>query len=123
MGYGLVDARATLSTDPAFFVEARIAGVAAVVEDGATVVRVDGTADADRFVRAWLEIGAGAEPSPWRAVGEPLAALVRLGEVGQVAAAALQGELRWPLRLRVEHSDGTLREAYFLSDPGLEELP
>ena len=113
-GYGLVDARAALDADPAFFVEARIEGVEAVVEDGATLVRVRGTADADRFVRAWLEIGPGAEPEQWRAVGKQLAAPVRGGEVGRIPAAALQGEPRWTLRLRVEHSDGTLREARFL---------
>ncbi|MBW2242578.1 MAG: S8 family serine peptidase, partial [Deltaproteobacteria bacterium] len=113
-GYGLVDARAALAADPAFFVEARITSVAAEQIDGATVVQITGTADANRFAKAWLEIGPGEDPAEWTRVEDSPAGPVRDGLLGQVPASAFGGAPKWTLRVRVEHEDGTLREARFV---------
>ncbi|MBW2395339.1 MAG: S8 family serine peptidase [Deltaproteobacteria bacterium] len=113
-GYGLVDARAALAADPAFFAEARITSVAAEQIDGATVVQITGTADANRFAKAWLEIGPGEDPAEWTRVEDSPAGPVRDGLLGQVPASAFGGAPKWTLRVRVEHEDGTLREARFV---------
>lgn len=113
-GYGLVDARAALAADPAFFVEARITAVEVTMENGATLVQLTGTADANRFVQAWIEIGRGEDPTEWTRIEGGLEAPVRKGLIGQLPAEALRGAPQWTLRVRVEHADGTLREARFL---------
>ena len=113
-GYGLVDARTALAADPAFFVEARIASVAAEQIDGGAVVQITGTADADRFASAWLEIGPGEDPAEWTRIDGGPTGPVRSGVLGRVPAAAFGGAAKWTLRVRVEHEDGTLREARFV---------
>jgi hypothetical protein len=113
-GYGLVDASAALRADPAYFLEARITGAAAAQVGGATVVQLTGTADADQFARAWIEIGAGKDPTEWTRIEGELPAPVRDGVIGQVPAEAFGGAPQWTLRVRVEHSDGTFREARFV---------
>ncbi|MCP5068550.1 MAG: S8 family serine peptidase [bacterium] len=113
-GYGLVDARAALEADPAFFIEARIASVAVAQVGGATVVQITGTADADHFAKAWLEVGAGEDPTEWTRIEDAPTGPVRDDLLGQVPAAAFGGAAKWTLRVRVEHQDGTLREARFV---------
>lgn len=113
-GYGLLDARAALRADPEFFVEAGIDGVEVVHGDaGGAAVRVRGTAAANRFDRAWLEIGAGEEPAEWRAVGELLEHAVDGGVLGDVPARELAGSSLWTIRLRVRHENGRDREARY----------
>ena len=55
-GFGLLDARAALSADPEFFVDAWITGVKVVREGGKVLLRVIGTADANQMKQAWIEI-------------------------------------------------------------------
>ncbi len=118
-GYGLVDARAALAhlaEKPAYFVTARIRDVEVARRDGRQVVRVLGTADADGFRRAWLELGAGREPTAWRRLGAELDEPVRDGVLGEVPAREFAGSPLWQLRLVTEHRDGSRREARFELD-------
>ena len=64
-GYGRIDVKAALAADPAFFVEARIAAVEVVQADSGVRLKVRGTADAEMFAGAYLEIAPGdAPPEP-----------------------------------------------------------
>lgn len=112
-GYGLLDVRAALARDPRFFVEAKISGVRVASAGGQTVVEVSGTADADRFHAARLEVGAGAEPRGWTPVGQPLTSRVREAVIGSIPAAILAGAKEWTIRVITEHADGSRREARF----------
>ena len=91
-GYGLLDAKAALAADPAFFVEASISGLSVVKKDDGQYVRVTGTAAADRFKEARIEIGEGENPSAWQAVGTPLQASVN----ARTSATAAQGSFSPP---------------------------
>ena len=66
-GYGRLDAAAALTADPAFFVDAQIARIAAGTAGGAQVLEVFGTADADRLKSARLEYGGGRQPDDMEA--------------------------------------------------------
>ena len=112
-GYGLLNARAALIADPAFFVEARITGVAVIQEDGKHVAQVDGVANADKFEEAWLELGAGEEPKKWKKVGGTLKTPVGQGMLGEVDSKNFAGSKVWSLRIRVKHKNGTERESRF----------
>jgi hypothetical protein len=112
-GYGLVDARAALAANPAYFVEATITGVRSVRREGALLVEVVGTADANRFAAAQVELGEGDAPENWTAVGEPTLTPVRDGVLGEVDAATLRGSPKWTLRVVTRHEDGSRREARF----------
>jgi subtilisin family serine protease len=112
-GYGLVDAQAALRADPRFFLETEISGVRVAATGGQTVVEVSGTADADRFRSARLEIGAGGNPQAWKAIGAALSRSVRSGVLAAIPAQALAGAKEWTIRLVAEHENGSRREARF----------
>jgi subtilisin family serine protease len=112
-GYGLLDARAALSADPNFFAIAEITGIKVITEGASAKVQVLGTADADRFKSASLEIGAGKRPAEWKKVSEPILKPVRAGILGYIPAAELQGSAEWTIRLIVQHQNGKSREAWF----------
>jgi subtilisin family serine protease len=111
-GYGIVDARSALGADPRFFVEARITEVRAVTTPTGAGVEVYGAADADRFARARLEVGAGKEPASWLP-GPSVSTRVSNGLLGTIPASALSGGSHFTLRLVVEHAGGRTREARF----------
>lgn len=117
-GYGLLDARAALAADPAFFIEAGIAGVSVAAGAGGQVVRVAGTADADRFADARVELGEGDAPTAWTAVGAPLAAKVQNGALADIPVGSFQGSRRWTIRVVVRHENGRAREARFVLNLG-----
>ncbi len=112
-GYGLLDARAALSADPEFFVEARITGVQTAKVRGKTVVRVLGIADANAFGKAWIEIGAGENPTKWKKVSRTIAEPVKGSALDDLAAGNFRGSKQWVLRLIVGHENGRRREARF----------
>jgi subtilisin family serine protease len=112
-GYGLLSAQAALSADPDFFVEARISGVGVVKKDGKQVARVTGTANADEFKEAWLELGAGEDPKQWTKAGENLGKPVAEGVLAEIDPNALSGSKVWILRVRVIHKNGKERENRF----------
>jgi len=117
-GYGLLDARAALAAEPAVFVEAHITGVQVVRERGEVMVEVTGTADANDFDRAWIEVGAGENPSTWKKATDELTKPVRGGALGRIPASALQGASQWIIQLVAEHDDGSRRLAWFTLNLG-----
>ncbi|MFQ5881018.1 MAG: S8 family serine peptidase [Candidatus Methylomirabilales bacterium] len=112
-GYGLLDVRAALAADPAFFIEARLTRVQPAQEGGQTVVRVSGTADANAFAKAWIEVGPGKHPTKWKQVSRTLTRPVKGGTLDDLAAGHFRGAKQWVLRLIVEHENGKRREARF----------
>ncbi len=117
-GYGLIDARAALTIDPAFFVKASISGVVVVQENGRTIVRVQGTADANSFEEAWVELGQGENPESWKKVTKTLDKPVLNNSLGDIDALELQGAQQWILRLITRHKNGRERKARFLLSLG-----
>jgi hypothetical protein len=117
-GYGRVDARAALAADPAFFVEARIADVAVVQKDGRPFVQVLGTANADRFAKAWIEVGTGDAPQSFKVSPRVMSAPVSGAVLDEVDAGEFAGAKKWTLRLVTEHRNGRRREARFVLDAG-----
>ena len=113
-GYGILDAKAALAADPRYYIEAEIAEVAAQRTDAGTVVRVSGTADADRFASAWIEIGKGESPTEWRRVSRNLDKATRAGLLDDLAAQNFAGAPVWTLRLVVKHENGKSRETRHL---------
>jgi subtilisin family serine protease len=117
-GYGRLDARGALAASPDYFLLATVTGVGITQVDGAPMIEVVGTADANRMQRAWLELGAGENPGDWRPVGRPIAAPVRDGVLQRFVVQELAGQPQWTLRLVVEHEDGSRREARYLLNTG-----
>ncbi len=113
-GYGRLDAAAALAADPRFFVEAAIDRVEVATTPGGPVARVIGTADAERFAGARIEIGKGETPAKWLPVEGALSAPVRAGTLREIPAAVFQGSAVWTLRLLTAHANGRTREARFL---------
>lgn len=111
-GHGLLDARAALAADRDFDIQAEITGVAVVAEGGGQRVRVSGTATANRFASARIELGAGANPATWTAAGE-LTEAVMAGVLASIDASQFRGSPLWTIRLIVTHHDGTTRETRF----------
>jgi hypothetical protein len=112
-GYGRLDVAAALAADPDYFTHAAIDGIAVAVVDGEQVARVGGTADADDFESAVLEIGAGENPDQWREIGRPLRDPVVNGVLGDIPSAELQGQPVWTIRIVIEHADNSRREARY----------
>ena len=115
-GYGRLDARAALAADPDRYLLARLTGVAVRRAADGPVIEVSGRASADRFRRAWIEIGrggAGEPPRAWEKVGDDLERPVDRGVLAAIPADRFRGGSAWVLRLVVEHADGSRREARF----------
>jgi subtilisin family serine protease len=113
-GYGLLDAKAALAADPAFFVEAAIAGLSVVKKEDGQYVRVTGTAAADRFKDARIEIGEGENPIAWQSVGSPLQAAVNAGVLAEIPATAFRNAKIWTVRVVSTHTNGRSREGRFI---------
>ncbi len=110
-GYGLLDARAALSADPKFFVDALITSVKVVKTGKRPFVRVIGTADADQLKKAWVEIGAGEKPTEWKKVSWALSSSVRGAKLADIPTYLFAGSNRWTIRVITEHQNGRRREA------------
>lgn len=112
-GYGLVDARAALSVDPAFFILAEITGVSIVEDKGKVALAVQGSADAHKFKSATLAIGAGENPTSWKDTGVTLRQPVKAGELGRIDAGMFAGSAVWIVRLTVEDAGGRQRVFWY----------
>ncbi|MGH8616213.1 MAG: S8 family peptidase [Burkholderiales bacterium] len=113
-GYGLLDAKAALAADPAFFVEAGITALGVVRKDDGQYVRVSGTAAADRFKEAVVEIGEGENPGVWQKVGTTLQAPVSAGILAEIPASTFRTAKIWTVRVVSEHTNGRKREGRFV---------
>ncbi len=115
-GYGALDARAALRADPDYYVIARIDSLKPVERNGSRFLEPTGSATADKFKRAWLEVGQGKAPRKWvRVQGTIAAPFANLG-LGLIPAAHFTGRGAWTVRLLVEHENGSRREARFALD-------
>jgi len=112
-GNGFLDAAAAITADPEFYLEASIADVGVVREDGAAYLQVLGTASADRLQRAVVSIGPGEDPNDWTIVGKVLVTPVENGVLAQIEADHFRESPQWTLRLVTRHQNGREREARF----------
>ena len=117
-GYGIIDVKAALKADPAFFIEAGITGVGVIQDSGEQFIQVQGTANADRMGNTWVEIGKGEDPSSFKRVTDRLSKPIEGGPVGNIPVLKLQGAKQWTLRLIVKHRDGRQQEARLLLNVG-----
>ncbi|GJL82223.1 MAG: hypothetical protein DHS20C01_18570 [marine bacterium B5-7] len=111
-GYGLLDAAAALSADPRFFIESSIDGVELVSSGKA--IRVLGSALADKFKSAVVELGKGDTPSKWKSVGSKITQPVSNGILVDIETRNFKGAKQWTLRLTTRHENGKKREVRFL---------
>lgn len=112
-GYGIIDAAAALKAPKDYFLFAGISKVEVVKKGGAQAVRVRGTADANSFKSARLEIGAGETPTSWKSVGLATRSRGFDAILGDVPANAFAGSAVWQVRVIVTHGNGMMREARF----------
>lgn len=68
-GYGIIDARAALKAPKDYFLFAGIERVEVIQKGPNQAVRVHGTADANAFKSARIEIGRGEAPTSWIRIG------------------------------------------------------
>jgi subtilisin family serine protease len=112
-GYGIIDARAALKAPNDYFLLAGISGVEVVQKGGNQTVRVRGTADANAFKSARLEIGQGDAPTSWTPIGAAQKSAGPDAVLGDIPATAFKGATKWEIRVVVTHADGSVREARF----------
>jgi subtilisin family serine protease len=111
-GYGLLDARTALSADRNFFVTAEVGGVSVVNDPKGPLVEIQGTADADAFAGADVELGAGEAPTAFNQV-LTVTGPVQSAALGRIPASAFASSQVWIVRLVVHHKNGRIREARF----------
>jgi subtilisin family serine protease len=116
-GYGIVNAVGAMKASPQFFIHSAISGFKVVNGEGGLALQVLGTADADRFRKATVSIGAGDNPASWTDVLD-IKQNVRQGLLGNIPASHFAGAKTWTIRLTTEHQSGTKREIRFLLNLG-----
>jgi subtilisin family serine protease len=112
-GYGIIDAVAALKAPKDYFLFAGIQRVEVVQKGGAQLVRVHGTASANDFGSARIEIGVGETPTAWKTIGAVQKGSGPDDVLGDIPAAAFQGSSLWQIRVVVTHKNGATREARF----------
>jgi subtilisin family serine protease len=112
-GYGIIDAPAALKAPKDYFLFAGIERVEVIQKGGNQVVRVHGTADANSLKAARIEVGRGESPTSWIRIGAAQKGPGPDSVLGDIPAAALRGATVWQIRVIVEHSNGSTREARF----------
>lgn len=112
-GYGIVDARAALTAPKDYFLLAGIKRVEVIRQGRQQLVRVRGTADANSFKSARIEMGPGEAPTKWKAVGTARKSAEPDGILGDIPTTEFGGSKHWQIRVIVTHGDGTTREARY----------
>jgi subtilisin family serine protease len=112
-GHGVIDARAALKAPKDYFLFAGISKVAVAQQDGKQVVRVFGSADANAFKEARIELGEGDDPKSFKPVGVAKKAAGPDHALGDIPVSALAGAKVWTIRVIVRHNGGAQREARF----------
>ncbi len=112
-GYGIIDARAALKAPKDYALLAGISRVQVVRKGRSQAVRIHGTAHANDFKQARLEIGSGDDPSTWTAVGAVSNSPGPDSVLGDIPASAFNGAKTWQVRVVVTHRNGSVREARY----------
>jgi Subtilase family len=112
-GYGIIDARAALKASKEYFLFAGIKRVEVVREGRSQSVRVHGTADANLFKSAHIEMGPGEAPTKWKSIGPAKRSAGSDSVLGDIPATAFAGAKVWQIRVIVTHRNGATREARF----------
>ncbi|MCI0411731.1 S8 family serine peptidase [bacterium] len=112
-GYGVLNARAALEADSKYFLITEIQGAEVVMKAGRPFVQVKGTAVADQFKDAYIEIGRGKKPDQWKRIDVELTQPVREGALGEIPASELAGSKDWTIRLVGKHENGRTQEGWF----------
>lgn len=112
-GYGGLDAAAALAADPERYVEAQLLRIE--ITPGGQLLRVIGTAAADRFDGASLTFTPVLPPGDEDEAPSPItllvSAAVRNGILARIERGALAGAAQWQIQLDVKHVDGHGRRA------------
>lgn len=117
-GYGVVDAVAALNADPAFEIIADISNVGAIQDEtGAFFVNVEGTASANEFAGASVQIGIGNAPTEWKEVGT-VEGPVTNGALARIDANEFRAAPTWTIRVVVTHANGRTREQWYVLQLG-----
>ena len=117
-GYGLLDVTAALAADPEYFVESRIFSAGLAQTSDGYVIQVAGTTDANEFEEAWIEVGAGDDPTEWHRVVDNIESPARETVVGEFGIDILRSSPRWIVRLITTHKDGSQRETRYVLNLG-----
>ncbi|MCI0412934.1 hypothetical protein L0222_09060 [bacterium] len=75
-------------------------------------MQLNGSADANQFQIASLEIGAGSKPAQWKK-NVTVTAAVRENILGNIPVSELKGPPEWTIRLLVQHASGKSKEFWF----------
>ncbi len=110
-GYGMIDPRAALQVTAGFSVTAEVSRVALTPADSPSRVTVTGTADAQGFKRAWVQIGPGEEPTAWRFVGQKRKLPIRDGTLAKIPLSQFTERGLWTIVVNVEDRYGVVRRA------------
>ncbi len=108
-GYGMLDARAALSVDAAFSIDVEIGEIQFIENESGGELHILGTADADQFKRAWLQIGAGETPARWIYAGQKRKLPIRDGVLARIPLDQLSDGDVWQVVVHVEHRNGVVR--------------
>ena len=108
-GYGMLDARAALSVDAEFSIDIEIGEIEFIDNESGGELQILGTADADQFKRAWLQIGAGENPSRWIYAGQKRKLPIRDGVLARIPLSQLSDGDVWQVVVHVEHRNGVVR--------------
>ena len=81
-------------------------------------MQVSGTADADDFETAWIELGAGENPTEWKQVSRNFEKAVHDDVLDAIGVEKFVGATQWTIRLITVHRNGTRREARFVLNLG-----
>jgi len=117
-GYGLLDAAAAISADPAFEIVADITTVQALQDEaGNYFVNVSGSANANDFAAASVQIGIGKSPSDWKEVAT-IDVPVTEGTLSVIPAEEFRTAPTWTIRIVVTHANGRTREEWYVLQLG-----
>jgi subtilisin family serine protease len=112
-GYGVIDAKAALKAPKDYYLLAGIDRVEVIKKGQTQAVRVFGQASANEFKSARIEIGAGENPTSWKAAGTIAKSSGPNVALGDIPAAAFSGATVWQIRVVVTHGKGAVREARY----------
>ncbi len=110
-GYGLLDARAALMSDPDYYLIARITKVQPIQEQGRVYLEVAGNLEGSDFSHATIDLGFGEKPEKWEGMIKVSQPVKKEGRVGLVPAAAFKKPGQWTVRLTARDKKGKVRES------------